>query len=364
MDPERRARLHLSLCRGVGPLRGRAWIRLFGSAERVLRGAKDALLAAGAPEAVAGAVFHPDSAASVDRELQRSEAEGIGFLFEGLGELPADLEAIDAPPLALTYRGRLELLAASRARAAVVGTRTPTPYGARQAERFGGELASSGVVVVSGFARGVDRAAHRAALAAGGDTIAVLGSGLRKPYPSDVPELLAAIEERGLVLSEMPIDTPASRGSFPRRNRILSGLSRSVVVIEAGLASGSLLTARWAADQGREVCALPGRVDSPMSAGCHELLREGARLVESPKELLRETLGLGGSSPASERSAARNASPLAAAVLEAAREGATLDEIADRTGSALEALFEVVLALEMSGELARGPDALYRLVSR
>ncbi|HKE00747.1 MAG TPA: DNA-processing protein DprA, partial [Planctomycetota bacterium] len=225
----------MSLVQGVGPIRASSWIRRFGSAAAVFRAGAGGLAAAGVPPALAAALVSSESAAAADREIERARESSITFRFAGLDEMPPELEAIDAPPLVLTARGRIELIG-PRARMAVVGARTPTPYGERQAARFARALAASGVVVVSGFARGVDRAAHVAALESGGDTIAVLGSGLARPYPADAPDLLRSIETRGLVLSELPIDASASKASFPRRNRILSGLCRAVLVVEAGLA--------------------------------------------------------------------------------------------------------------------------------
>lgn len=363
LDEERRAWLRLHLTPGVGPVRARSWADRLGGAAAALRAGVDGLVAAGAPEALARAALGPSSVERLESELARARAEGVAFHFPCCGDPPAELREIAAPPLVLEARGRFELLGDGRERVAVVGARTPTPYGLAQARRFGAALAAAGVVVVSGYARGVDREAHRAALDAAGGTIAVLGSGLRNPYPSDTPELLAAIEERGCALSEFPLDASALRANFPRRNRILAGLSRAVVVIEAGGASGSLLTARWAIDEGREVCALPGRVDSPMSAGCHRLLRDGALLVESPDDVLRDALGREDVAPAP-RGAPAPRSALELAILEAAREGATLDEISERTGAEADRLFEAVVSLELAGDLERGPDALYRTSTR
>ena len=207
---------------------------------------------------------------------------------------PERLSAIEAPPERLWVRGRPELLR-SPSLVAIVGTRAPTPYGAAQAARFARALAAAGVGVVSGLARGIDQAAHTAALEVGGATIAVLGSGVDRPWPSG--ELAERVAQEGALVSELEPGTPARRHHFPRRNRLISGLSDAVLVVEAAFASGSLITARWAADQGRTVLAVPGRVDHPMARGCHRLLREGALLAEDPEDVLRE-LGLVGSVPA------------------------------------------------------------------
>jgi DNA processing protein len=223
-----------------------------------------------------------------------------------------------------------------------------------QAERFGRALARAGVVVVSGLARGVDQAAHRGALEVGGDTVAVLGSGLNRPWP-DVP-LVEEIASRGLLLSEFEPDLGPRPHHFPLRNRIISGLVDGLLVIEAAAASGSLITARWAVDQGREVFALPGRVDQPMAAGCHKLLREGAGLVESPRELLERVFGA-----ANARADVAQRPPQCD--LERALVGETLgpDELAERLGRGIEEVLVELVSLELAGRVVRAPGGLYRL---
>lgn len=264
---------------------------------------------------------------------------------------PAALREIEAPPDALWLRGRAELLELP-VWVAVVGSRSPSPYGRAQAARFARELAEAGVGVVSGLARGVDQAAHEAALDVGGATLAVLGCGVDRPWP-DGP-LAERMAREGALLSEFEPGTSPRRHHFPRRNRLISGLARAVVVIEAAWASGSLITARWAADQGRTVFALPGRVDHPMARGCHRLLREGATLVEDPQEVLSE-LGL-----RAQRAAAQ--SDLEESALLAALRGETLgaDELAARTGRALGDLLTELVTLELEGRVARGPGGLWR----
>jgi DNA processing protein len=267
---------------------------------------------------------------------------------------PEELAGIDAPPDSLWLRGRIELLAAAP-RVALVGSRSPTPYGETQARRFARVLAGSGVVIVSGYARGVDQCAHRAALEAGGRTIAVLGNGVARPWPECdlLPQLLA----RGLFVSEREPDEPPRPQHFPLRNRLISGLSRAVLVIEAAHASGSLITARWAADQGREVFALPGRVDHPMARGCHRLLREGARLVEDPEELLAE-LGLQVPGPPARHAAAADSLLLS----ELRGETLSADELARRTHLPLTAVLVELVEAEMAGRVARTPGGLFRLL--
>jgi DNA processing protein len=279
-------------------------------------------------------------------------------LLPGSGSWPEELRAIDAPPELLWLRGRPELLAA-QPRVALVGSRSPSPYGEAQARRFARVLAESGVVVVSGYARGIDQCAHRAALDAGGSTIAVLGNGVARPWPEC--DLEPRILERGVFLSEREPEEPPRPQHFPLRNRLISALSRAVLVVEAAHASGSLITARWAADQGREVFALPGRVDHPMARGCHRLLREGARLVEDPDEILAE-LGLRGSDTASPAPAQRPPDTLLLAELRG--ETLSADELARRTHQPLTAVLVELVEAEMAGRVARTPGGLFRLLDR
>ncbi len=203
----------------------------------------------------------------------------------GSKDWPPEFEPIDSPPERLWLRGRVELLG-RRPRVAIVGSRAPTPYGEGQALRFARAFASAGAVVVSGMARGIDAAAHTGALDVGGATLAVLGSGLDRPWPAGA--LADRLVDEGLLLSEFHPGQGPRKFHFPLRNRLISALAEAVVVIEAAYVSGSLITAHWAADQGKRVYALPGRVDHPMARGCHRLIREGAELVESPAEVLRE----------------------------------------------------------------------------
>jgi len=276
----------------------------------------------------------------------------------GSASWPAELRSIDAPPEALWLRGRTELLA-TKPRVALVGSRSPSPYGEAQARRVARGRAGAGVVIVSGYARGIDQAAHRAALEAGGSTIAVLGNGVARPWPEC--DLLARVLERGLFVSEREPEEPPRPHHFPLRNRLISGLAQVVVVLEAAHASGSLITARWAADQGREVFALPGRVDHPMARGCHRLLREGARLVEDPEEILAE-LGL---SPAA-CAPAGVATPAVDTPVLAELRGETLsaDELSRRTRRPLTTVIVELVEAEMAGRVARTPGGLFRLLDR
>lgn len=278
----------------------------------------------------------------------------ILHLVPGRPGWPAELDAIEHPPEELWLSGRTELLQRGP-RAAIVGTRSPTPYGELQAARIATFLASQGVVVVSGLARGIDEFAHRAVLDAGGATLAVLGSGVDRPWPQG--ELARRMQSEGCLLSEFPPGQTPRRQHFPWRNRLIAGLARAVVVVEAAHASGSLITAHWAADQGRSVFAVPGRVDHPMARGCHRLLREGAELLESPAELL-PALGL---APISEAREQPPSSPLLAALH---GETLTADELARKLARPVAAVLTELVELELGGALMRGPGGLYRLSAR
>ena len=268
---------------------------------------------------------------------------------------PSRLNEIDAPPESLWLRGDEDALARS-GYIAIVGTRSPTPYGLDQARRFAMSFAAAGVVVVSGLARGIDAAAHAGALDAGGETIAVLGCGVDRPWPQG--EVTRRVLEEGLLMSEHSPGTDPRPHHFPLRNRLISGLSAGVVVIEAAARSGSLITARWAADQGREVFALPGRVDQPMSRGAHKLLREGAALVEDPGEVLAELFG---ASQASEDTPLTKGD---AVLEELARGERTADELSAATGVEVRALLARLVEGELAGLVTRGPGGLYRLTRR
>jgi len=270
---------------------------------------------------------------------------------------PVGLERIEGPPEALWARGRLDALKVIP-RVAIVGTRAPTPYGEAQAARFAGALATAGVCIVSGLARGVDQCAHRAALEAGGATVALLGSGVARPWPAG--EVTDRMLKEGLLLSEFAPEQGPRPHHFPLRNRLISGLCEAVIVIEAAPASGSLITARWAVDQGRAVFALPGRVDHPMARGTHGLIREGATLVESPDEVLQE-LGLG-RSPLDVSSRRRNM-PENEPILTALR-GETLgaDELGERLERSPQNVLVDLVRLELEGHVHRCPGGLYRLM--
>jgi len=220
------------------------------------------------------------------RELELAAKENIRIVSVFDESYPANLKNIFSPPILLYVKG--ELLAEDIASIAIVGSRRPTIYGRLTAERLATELAEKGMTVVSGMARGIDTASHKGVLKVKGRTIAVLGSGLDVIYPSENRSLAEQIANSGAVISEFPMGTRPLRKNFPRRNRVISGLSLGVVVVEAARKSGSLITASFALDQGREVFAVPGKIDSYASKGTHNLIKQGAKLVEDSEDIIEE----------------------------------------------------------------------------
>lgn len=274
---------------------------------------------------------------------------------------PDGLHHISDPPPAIFARGALARSMvggdAMGAAIAIVGARDATAYGLAVARDLAREIAARGLVVVSGLAVGIDAAAHRGALDAGGRTVAVVGTGTDVIYPHRNRELRAAILEHGAVLGELPCGTPPRRHHFPQRNRLISGLSLGVVVVEATLRSGSLLTARLALEQGREVFAVPGPVVSPRSRGPHSLLKAGAKLVETVDDVLEElpTLGIRVESEAHATAETVEAGP-AGSLLRLVSEGvATVDQLAVRSGREVPEIWRDLLELELQGRVVRGP---------
>ena len=223
---------------------------------------------------------------AVERDLEWSALDGNRILSCLDPDYPALLGEIDDPPVLLYLQGNPELLRAPQV--ALVGSRNNTPGGAQNARDFAAAFAAAGLAVTSGLALGIDSEAHRGALDVGGSTIAVLGSGIERIYPARNAGLADRIRESGLLVSEFPLQAEPARHRFPQRNRVISGLCIATLVIEAAERSGSLITARLAAEQGREVFALPGSIHNPLARGCHRLIRDGARLAESPDDLLDE----------------------------------------------------------------------------
>jgi len=281
------AALRLNLVPGVGPRMRQELLARFGSARAVLAAAPSRLREVpGVGQKLCSAIAAASADHGLPAEIEHCRQHGVSLVVEGQPAYPRLLREIPDPPGVLFVRGTIE--PQDSLAIAVVGTRHATAYGVRQAERLAGSLARAGVTIVSGLARGIDAAAHRAALEAGGRTLAVLPGSVTEVYPAEHRDLAVHIAQHGAVLSENPSDSRPRRGTFPRRNRLITGLSVGVVIVEASLRSGALISANHAMEQGREVFAVPGRVDSRASRGCHRLLRDGAKLVETVDDILDE----------------------------------------------------------------------------
>jgi DNA processing protein len=329
--------LKLHLAQGVGAVTFARVVEALGSLEAA------AAASAGRLEQVQGvgpqkaAAIAAVSQGDIDEELELAERHNVSIICRGDADYPKALDSLDDAPALLYVRGRIEQ--SDAVAMAVVGSRNCTHYGMEQAERFGGLLGRAGLTVVSGGARGIDTAAHRGALSAGGRTIAVMGCGLLHPYPPENAALFDQIAGgRGAVVSELPMRVGVLAGSFPTRNRLISGLSLGVLVVEAARRSGSLITAKQADKQGRVVMALPGRVDSPLSQGANELIRTGAVLVQDLDDVL-EALGPVGTALSPEEHQPAAAAPPPAMddaqrrLWEALAQGPlTLDELVRATG--------------------------------
>lgn len=362
--------LRLLLVPGVGRATARQLLQAFGSPRDVVRADPQALRTA-VGDVLASAIEREpaDWSRQTDATLRwRAEGPDRHLIPMGHPGYPDQLLESPDPPLLLLVRGSVEVLSA--AAIAVVGSRRPTAQGRDHAHRFAEAFSEAGWVVVSGLATGVDGAAHEGSLAGPGSTVAVIGTGPDRVYPPRHLALARRVAERGAVVSEYLPGTPPLPEHFPQRNRIIAGLARGTLVVEAALQSGSLITARLSNEAGREVFAIPGSILSEQSRGCHALIREGALLVESPEEVL-DTLAqpvLFGSMAAA-RAGARVARPpdeaappgRPDALLEALGHApTTLDELQARTGEPTGALLARLMQLELEGRVAALPGGLYQ----
>jgi DNA processing protein len=359
-DPGLASWLQLALTPGIGPVTIQRLLRQFGLPQAVLA-KKRTELAAFASPALLAALDSQEVAQSVARSLAWASAPGHWIITLADEIYPRLLLEIADPPPLLYARGRVELL--QRAALAIVGSRNATLQGEANAQTLARALSEAGLTVVSGLALGIDAAAHRGGLAGPGSTIAVLGTGIDVVYPSRNAALGAEIAERGLLLSEFPLGTPPAAQNFPRRNRLISGIARGCLVVEAALASGSLITARAAADQGREVFAIPGSIHSPLAKGCHALIKSGAKLVESAEDVLAELAGFRASGYAS-TTKETPASTEAGLLGHMGHDPVDVDSLCSRAGMSAEQVSSELLRLELDGRVAALPGGLYQRLEK
>lgn len=354
-DTELGAWLRLTQVAGLGGQGLRKLLGDFGLPSQVL-GAGRAALARSVGDPLAERILADDGAATVDAALAWAAAPGQSIVTLADAAYPPQLLEIADPPALLYVLGDVALLA--HRGLAIVGSRNATPQGAADAERFARAFSAAGLTIASGLALGIDAAAHRGALAGAGSTVAVLGCGIDVVYPQRNAALYREIAARGALVSEFPLGTPPVAANFPRRNRLISGLVRGVLVVEAALASGSLITARLAAEQGRDVFAIPGSIHSPLSKGCHALIKEGAKLVESAQDVLDELrLPVRLSSPAPAQAEKGHA-----LLAHLGHDPCNVDILCQRSGLTPETVSAILLELELAGVVAALPGGRYQRI--
>ena len=364
MEPHE-ALVALNLIEHVGPIRLRQLLEHFGEAPEVLRASKQQLLQVrNIGEETAEAIASWEKTIDLNGELKRIGEFGCRIVAQADAEYPELLRQIYDPPILLYVKG--QLLPKDKNAVAMVGSRMTTHYGMEAARRLAYQLAYVGVTVVSGAARGIDSAAHQGALSGKGRTIAVLGTGINLVFPSENRELYERIASNGALITQFPFNRKPDKQSFPIRNRIVAGMTLGTVVVEANLTSGALITANFAVEYGRQVFAVPGRIDSPRSKGCHELIKKGAKLCEAAEDILSEFEYL---FPASNRPP----SPSETGVLPAIElseneqkvydalnhEESSIDEVIRRSGLPSSAVSVALLSLEMKRVVRQLPGKLF-----
>ena len=362
----REALIALNLIEGVGPVRARSLIEHFGEAPKILAASKHELLRVrNIGDDTAEKISGWEKSIDLAGELKRIADFGCHVLISSDENYPASLREIYDPPLVLYVKG--ELTAKDKNAVAMVGSRQTTRYGIETARKLAYQLAYVGVTVVSGGARGIDTAAHQGALSAKGRTVAVLGTGINIIFPTENAELFERIAANGAVITQFPFNRPADKQSFPIRNRIVAGMTLGTIVVEANLSSGALITANFATEYGRQIFAVPGRIDSPRSKGCHELIKKGAKLCEGAEDVLSEFEYL---FPTSNRPAAPNETGVLPALELSANEQKvfdalktddelTTDEVIRASGLPSSAVSVTLLSLEMKRVVRQLPGKLF-----
>ena len=361
----------------IGPILCRRLLARFGGcATRVFRASRSDLLAVqGLGKDRLEKILHWESFFDLEKELSELASRKLSFVSLADPEYPEKLKQIYDPPIGFYFSGQHSVL--TRPCVSIVGTRLASPYGLKQARKISAALARIGFTIVSGMARGIDYEAHRGALELGGNTLAVLGNGLDIVYPPEHFELYQTLSQEGAIISEFPLGRRADKQSFPRRNRIIAGLSEAVIVIESAYRGGSMITANFALESGREVFALPGRIDQPQSQGCLKLIQEGANLFSSVEQFLEEIRH----SEAVQKIAQFNQSELSASQLQseegskansslstlekkvlaclAGKQCLKLSEIATRTGESIAQINATLIQLELKHCLSKSREGTY-----
>ena len=354
-----KAWLALSLTRGLGGESARRLLKEFGSPDAVFAASISSLKSAVKAD-IAAEISKGIADDTIAPALVWLEDNNNHIVTLADSDYPQALLNIPDPPLLLYVKGRLDLL--NRPALAVVGSRSATPQGINNAEAFAKSLSDAGLCVISGLAHGIDAAAHRGALRGQGkdqgSSIAVVGTGPDKVYPAANRDLAHALAQQGALVSEFPLATPPLAANFPRRNRLISGMSLGCLVVEASLQSGSLITARLALEQGRDVFAIPGSIHAPQSKGCHALLKQGAKLVETAQDILEE---LGGMfiSPAL---TTNPAGPNTALLEHLGFDPVDADTLSMRCGLTIAELSAMLLTLELDGRICVLPGGLYQRI--
>ena len=352
---------------GVGTRTQFDLLEHFGSIEAIFSASRGQLEKAlvGKNEAIDALLAGPDENV-LKSELEWLSEQGHHLMTWSDPDYPVLLREIPDPPLVLYIAGERPLLSAQQL--AIVGSRNPTPMGRENARAFAKSLAGAGLAITSGMALGVDSAAHRGALEAGGKTIAVAGTGLDRVYPARHRDLAHEIVKHGALVSEFPLGTPPLPENFPVRNRIISGLSLGTLVVEAALQSGSLITARMANEQGREVFAIPGSIHAPQSRGCHALIRQGAKLVETAQDILEELGPLAG---VALQAAHENTPPgprldstMETLLEQIGHDPVSIDALIERCGLTADAVSSMLLQMELNGLVSNCPGGKVQRISR
>jgi DNA processing protein len=344
--------LQFALTPGVGPKTFQSLVEYFGSAETASAAAPSELRkVSGIGPKLMRAILDTRTNTDIEAELQLCAERQVAVVAMDSEGYPRPLQEIHTPPIVLFVRG--ELQPNDTLAIAIVGTRHASSYGVRQAERLAAGLSRAGLTIVSGMARGIDAAAHRGALQAGGRTIAVLGCGVLNVYPPEHADLADQIRQCGALISEAPPRSQPHSGMFPQRNRLISGLSLGVIVVEAAQRSGALISAEHAMEQGREVFAVPGPIDSRTSRGCHQLIRDGAKLVETVDDVLEELGPLVEATPRNDGRVVRHPAELQLNVQEQAvldattTEPVSIDQVVVRSGLPVQRVLATLSVLEM-----------------